>query len=577
MSPVTTAENTGRLGPAEREQALDRLRRERFDVVVVGAGATGAGCALDAASRGLTVALLEARDFAAGTSSRSSKLIHGGLRYLQQRNFALVREALRERSLLLNVIAPHLVSPVRFLFPLHRRWERAYVGAGMVLYDSLGGRRGLEPHRYHRKSATLRLAPALAAEPVVGGFTYSDGQFDDARYAVTLARTAASYGAVVASNVPVVGIDRPGGGSSRVTARDLQTGEEIQVGARTIVNATGVWTDDVQRLVGAASEFEVRASKGVHLVLPRDRLRLDVGLILPTEKSVLFVIPWHERHWIVGTTDTDWHLDKAHPAASSEDVDYLLAHLNRALAEPVGRDDIEGVYAGLRPLLSGESEDTSTLSREHVVSHPAPGVAAVAGGKWTTYRVMAKDAIDTIAADLQESVPRSCTDVTPLLGAEGFVALQNRSGLLAAEHGLAQPRVERLLRRYGSRVLEVLEPLSERPDLADPLTGADEYLQAEIRYAATHEGALHLDDVLTRRTRISIETRHRGVDSAAAAADLIADVLGWSEDDRRREIELYRGRVEAERASQEQPDDRSANAARTAAPDALPGLPPTVT
>lgn len=575
MPPFTVVENTGRLGPAEREIALDRLRRERFDVIVVGAGATGTGCALDAATRGLTVALLEARDFAAGTSSRSSKLVHGGLRYLQQRNFSLVREALRERSLLLNTIAPHLVSPVRFLFPLHRRWERAYVGAGMSLYDTLGGSRGLPPHRYHGKSATLGLAPALAPEPVVGGFTYSDGQFDDARYAVALARTAASFGAVVGSNLPVVGIERSGGRVSGVTARDSLTGEEIRVAGRTVVNATGVWTDDVQRMVGAEAEFRVRASKGVHLVIPRDRLRLEVGLILPTEKSVLFVIPWHERHWIVGTTDTDWHLDKAHPAASSEDVDYLLGHLNGALAEPVNRDDIEGVYAGLRPLLAGESDDTSSLSREHVVSRPAPGVAAVAGGKWTTYRVMAKDAVDAIALDLERSVPRSCTDLTPLLGAEGYVALRNRSALLAAEHGLEQARVERLLRRYGSGLLEMLEPVSRRPDLADPLPGADEYLQAEIRYAATHEGALHLDDVLTRRTRISIETRHRGVESAPAAAALIADVLGWSEADRRREVELYLGRVEAERASQEQPDDRSANAARIAAPDPLPGLPPT--
>src|SRR4051812_31566580 len=542
----------GRLGPRQRERNLERLKTQTFDIVVVGGGVVGAGSALDAASRGLDVALVEARDLASGTSSRSSKLIHGGLRYLEQMEFHLVREALHERSLLLNRLAPHLVRPVSFLYPLTRRvWERAYVGAGMLLYDSLGGYKGLHRHRHMSRRKALKIAPALDPDTLIGGIQYADAQVDDARHTLAVARTAARFGAAVASSIRVVGFLREGERVTGVRARDHVSGREIAIRARQVINATGVWTDDVQHLVGERGKFQVRASKGIHLVVPRDRLQLDTGLILRTETSVLFVIPWG-RHWLIGTTDTDWNLDKQHPAASRKDIDYILEHLNRHLERPLGRDDVEGVYAGLRPLLSGESESTSKLSREHSVAVPVPGLVSVAGGKYTTYRVMAKDAVDAVVHGLDRAVPPSATDVTPLVGADGFKALWNRRARVAAASGLHVARIEHLLRRYGSRIDELLAEVASRPELGEPLPGADDYLAVEIRYAASHEGALHLDDVLTRRTRISIETWDRGLEAAEHAARLMGEVLGWDDATTAAEVEFYRERVAAERRSQEQ-------------------------
>jgi glycerol-3-phosphate dehydrogenase len=513
------------------------------------------------------VALVEARDFAAGTSSRSSKLVHGGLRYLEQRDFRLVREALKERSLLLNTLAPHLVQPVPFLLPLTERWQRAYVGAGMLLYDGLGGHAGLPRHRHLTRRAALALAPALRRDALVGAVQYHDAKVDDARHTVTVARTAAQFGAAVASDLRAIGFNREGERVTGVHVRDEQTGDELDVRAREVVNATGVWTDDVQHLVGERGKFQVRASKGIHLVVPRDRIQSDTGLILRTETSVLLVIPWG-RHWIVGTTDTDWSLDKQHPAASRTDIDYLLDHVNAALSQPLTHADVEGVYAGLRPLLRGESESTSRLSREHTVAVPTPGIVAVAGGKYTTYRVMAEDAIDVVARGLDRAVPPSVTATTPLLGAPGFRALWNRRERLADESGLHVARVEHLLRRYGSRCEDLLEEVRARPELGRPLPGADDYLAVEVRYASSHEGALHLDDVLTRRTRISIETWDRGLEAAEPAARLLGEVLGWDELQIAREVDVYRARVAAERLSQRQADDRAADLARTAAPDA---------
>jgi len=561
-----------RLGPEERGAALARMAEEIFDVVVVGGGVTGCGCALDAARRGLSVALVEARDFSSGTSSRSSKLIHGGLRYLEQQDFGLVREALRERSLLLNVLAPHLVRPVAFLYPLTSRvWERMYVGAGMLLYDGLGGYKGLHRHRHLTKRAALRLAPALAPRSLIGAIQYYDAQVDDARHTLTVARTAAQYGAAVASNAEVIGLLREGERVTGVRVRDGQGGEQILVRAREVINAAGVWTDDLQHLVGERGKLKVRASKGVHLVIPRDRIQLDTGLILRTEKSVLFVIPWG-RHWIVGTTDTDWTLDKAHPAASRTDIDSVLEHVNRALHQPLTHEDVEGVYAGLRPLLTGESESTSQLSREHTVAVPVPGLVAVAGGKYTTYRVMARDAVDAAARGLDQAVAPSRTDATELVGAEGFRALFNGRERLAASSGVHPARIEHLLGRYGARIDDLLAEVAERPDLGQPLEGADDYMRVEVRYAASHEGAQHLEDVLTRRTHISIETWDRGLTSAEPAARLMAEVLDWSDEQVEREVDNYRPRVAAERRSQEQPDDPAADTVRTSAPDVRSAL-----
>jgi glycerol-3-phosphate dehydrogenase len=566
------------LSPQAREDALDAMESEVLDVLVVGGGVVGAGAALDAVTRGLTVGLVEARDVASGTSSRSSKLMHGGLRYLEMLDFRLVAEALKERGLNLERLAPHLVKKVPFLYPLtHRGWERFYVGSGVALYDAMSKASGygssVPIHRHLTRRGARKLAPSLRKDALVGALRYYDAQVDDARHTMFLARTAAAYGAHVATRARVVDLVKEGERVVGAHVRDLETGRELTVRARQVVNATGVWTDDTQQMAGERGLFHVRASKGIHLVVPRDRLRSETGMILRTEKSVLFVIPWG-RHWIIGTTDTAWSLSKDHPAASESDIDYLLDHVNEVLETPLTRDDVQGVYAGLRPLLEGESEATSKLSREHAVGHPAPGLVVVAGGKYTTYRVMAKDAIDEavhgLEAQLDRKVPACVTEDVPLLGAEGYEALWNTRHLLARSSGLHEVRVEHLLNRYGSLVHEVLALIEADPSLGEPLGGADDYLRAEVVYATSHEGARHLDDVLTRRTRISIEEFDRGLGACEEVAELMAGVLGWDDAQRTREVEHYRSRVEAERESQRMPDDETADAARKGAPDVVP-------
>ncbi|HEV7907082.1 MAG TPA: glycerol-3-phosphate dehydrogenase [Pseudonocardiaceae bacterium] len=564
---------TGRLGPQEREESWRRLGEETFDLVVVGGGVVGVGTALDAATRGLRVALVEARDLASGTSSRSSKLFHGGLRYLEQLEFGLVREALRERELMLTHLAPHLVKPVSFLYPLkHRFWERPYTAAGLLLYDTMGGGRTVPGQKHLTRAGAQRLVPALRDDALVGGIVYYDAQADDARHTMMVGRTAAHYGAVVRPSTQVIDFLREADRVSGVRVRDVEDGRETEVRAHAVINATGVWTDELQRLAGSRGRFRVRASKGVHIVVPRDRIVSESGIILRTEKSVLFVIPWRTNHWIIGTTDTDWNLDLAHPAATRHDIDYLLEHVNSVLATPLNHDDIEGVYAGLRPLLAGESESTSKLSREHAVARVSPGLVAIAGGKYTTYRVMGADAVDAASVDVPGRIQPSITDKVPLLGADGYHALVNQADQLAGQHGLHPYRVRHLLDRYGSLVHEVLALADNAPDLLKPVPGAPDYLQVEVVYAARNEGALHLEDVLTRRTRISIEYPHRGVESAEPVARLMGDVLGWDDAQIAREVEIYNARVKAERDSQEQPDDLAADAVRASAPEARPKI-----
>ncbi len=567
---------TGRaLSPRNREDALAAMRdAPELDVLIVGGGVVGAGAALDAVTRGLSTAIVEARDWASGTSSRSSKLIHGGLRYLEMLDFGLVREALHERALLSQHIAPHLIRPVEFLYPLTRRfWERPYVGAGVLLYDTMGTAagtaRGLPHHRHLSKRRALREAPCLRPDSLTGAVQYWDAQVDDARHTMMVVRTAVAFGALAANRTRVLRFRHEGGRVTGARLVDLETGTEFDVRAKQIINATGVWTDETQQLADTRGQFQVRASKGVHLVVPRDRLQSSTGLILRTETSVLFVIPWG-RHWIIGTTDTDWNLDLAHPAASARDIDYLLAQVNSVLTSPLTRDDVEGVYAGLRPLLSGESESTSKLSREHVVGHPVPGLVVIAGGKYTTYRVMGKDAVDEAVRAMDEKVPESVTEKIPLVGADGWDGVRNQRQQLAARSGLHVVRIDHLLGRYGSLVHELLDLIAADPSLAEPLPGVDDYLRAEAVYAVTHEGARHLDDVLARRTRASIEAWDRGVSAAPVVAALMAEQLGWDEVHTATEVRHYLARVAAERESQEQPDDATADAARLGAADIVP-------
>ncbi|MCZ4277125.1 glycerol-3-phosphate dehydrogenase [Rhodococcoides yunnanense] len=565
---LSNRSNTTFLGPQARVAAWERLSAEQFDVVVVGGGVVGAGVALDAATRGLKVALVEARDFASGTSSRSSKMFHGGLRYLEQLEFGLVREALHERELSLSTLAPHLVKPLKFLFPLtHRVWERPYIAAGIFLYDSMGGAKSVPAQKHLTRSGALRMAPGIRRKSLIGGIRYYDTIVDDARHTMSVARTAAHYGAVVRTSTQVVGFLREADRVSGVRVRDSENGVTTEVRGHVVINATGVWTDEVQALSSQRGRFRVRASKGVHIVVPRDRIVSEAAIILRTEKSVLFIIPWG-AHWIIGTTDTDWKLDLAHPAATKADIDYILGEVNAVLVTPLTHADIDGVYAGLRPLLAGESDETSKLSREHAVARVAPGLVAIAGGKYTTYRVMAEDAVDLAAEDIPARVASSITEKVPLVGADGYFALVNQTHHLATKYGLHPYRVKHLLDRYGSLIDEVLQLAADKPELLQPITDAPSYLQVEVVYGAAAEGALHLEDILSRRTRISIEYTHRGVNCAGQVAALVAPVLGWEAATVDREVENYNARVEAEIKSQMQPDDESADALRVVAPEA---------
>jgi glycerol-3-phosphate dehydrogenase len=547
----------GALDARDRGAMLTRLATERFDVLVIGGGVTGAGTALDAASRGLRVALVEARDLASGTSSRSSKLIHGGLRYLEQFDFKLVYEALRERDLLVSKLAPHLVKPVSFLYPLYKKVvERPYVGAGLVLYDSMEGtRRPVARHRHLSARGALKRAPALSPDRLAGAMLYYDAQVDDARHTLTVARTAAAHSAVIGTRLSVVGLLRSAERVTGARVRDEESGRILEVSAEAVVICAGVWTDLVHELGGVQAGYKVRMSKGVHIVVPRAAVDADTGMILRTEKSVLFFIPWGE-HWIVGTTDTDFAGDRAEPVATEEDIEYILAAANRVLARPLIRADVIGVYAGLRPLVDAPAgngakpnggKPTTKLSREHVVDTPVPGLASIAGGKFTTYRLMARDVVDAAVADWDREVPGSVTEQVPLLGADGLAAVQPAVGRLAEDYGVPRAAVEHLLGRYGTLAAEVLELVKGDAALGRPLATGHPYLRAEVAYAVSHEGALHVEDVLMRRTRLFIESADSGAAVAADVAALMGRPLGWSRRRRAAETRRYLDLVEAER------------------------------
>ena len=534
-----------RLGPDDRAESLARLGSEQLDVLVIGGGVVGAGAALDAATRGLSVGLLEMRDWASGTSSRSSRLAHGGLRYLEQLEFGLVREALAERGLLLERLAPHLVRPVPFLLPLtHRGWERPYLGAGVALYDALSriSRKGtaLRGHRHLSRTSVQRLAPGLDPEIVVGAIGFHDAQIDDVRHTLAVVRTAASRGAMTASRVEVTGLLRARGDGEDADGRvvgasvlDHESGRSITVRARAVLAATGVWGDQVDRWLGRASAAPVVPSMGVHLVVSRSAIDLRTAVIARTPSSVLFLLPWG-GHWLVGTTDTPWDGERAEPRASAEDVAYLLDQANRWLTRPLTMADIIGVYAGLRPLVAADlagtgAAETTKISREHLVSRPVPGLVAVAGGKYTTYRVMAADAVDAVADELSEPVPPSRTEHVPLAGALGYAEVWAGRQDLATGAGLDLTTIEHLLGRHGVLTREVLDLVAARPELGRRLHPQAPYLAAEIVHAATHEDARHLDDVLVRRTRLALETSDGAHSVAMAAARLVAPTLGWDD------------------------------------------------
>jgi glycerol-3-phosphate dehydrogenase len=572
-----------RLTGATRESAISRLIAstepgQELDVLVIGGGITGAGIALDAVSRGLSTAVVEGQDWASGTSSRSSKLVHGGLRYLQMLDFKLVIEALTERDLLLTEIAPHLVRPIPFLYPLqHRVWERAFVGAGIALYDGLAtirrGKRSLPWHRHLSRKQVTAVFPDLAERAAVGAIQYWDANVDDARYVITVMRTAREFGAHAASRTQVVELTKNDEGAvNGAVLRDLETGTTFPVRARNVISSTGVWTEESQALADDHGGLRVLASKGIHIVVPRERIKGEVGLILQTKTSVLFVIPW-SRYWVIGTTDTPWTEDLANPTANARDIDYVIAEANAVLEHPISRDDIIGTWAGLRPLLQpGTKEGTTSakVSREHTVASPVPGLTVIAGGKFTTYRVMARDAVDFALGAAGAAEHPSITKTTPLVGAGGLAAAESELRALCDGFGWDGALTDHLVHRYGANIRDIAEICDADPDMAAPLAEAPAYLRAEIVYAITHEGALHLDDIMQRRTRMVYEYVDEALAALPEVSAIAAAQLGWTAAHTKAEIAAYREVAAADAAAALETDDASASKARAAARGLVP-------
>ena len=525
--------------PFRRADALRRLADEEFDVLVIGGGVTGAGVALDAASRGLRTALVEKGDFASGTSSKSSKMIHGGLRYLQQREFRLVYENLAERQRLLDN-APHLVSPLPFLIPLFGRdgvvskaLARSYATA-LWMYDLTGGWRIGHRHREVTKEEALAHLPTLSTEHLVAGFLYFDARADDARLTLSIARTAAfEFGAVLANYTPVVrlitGTDGNVDGAVVRPAPDDET-SDFTIRARTVVNATGVWADAVRTLDEGVDPHAIRPAKGVHVTVPADRMPCDIAAVIPVpkDKRSIFVVSWPDTDLVyLGTTDTDYSGPLDNPACTPEDLDYLLDAANAITTSHLTRADVTGVWAGLRPLLAPTakgghvSERTADLSRRHTVSTSRDGVVTVTGGKLTTYRKMAQDTVDVVVSRLGES-PRRRHCVTKTL------ALMDATTKTRDPVPLAQPHA-RLLGRYGTASADVLALAEGRPELLEPVVAGLPYTGMEVLYAAREEMAGTLDDVLSRRTRATIQRAQATMDAAEAIALLIAPDMGWDE------------------------------------------------
>ncbi|MGA1279458.1 MAG: glycerol-3-phosphate dehydrogenase [Candidatus Nanopelagicaceae bacterium] len=535
------------LNNQQRSEDLEHLESDEFDIVVIGGGVTGVGIALDAASRGLSVALLEAADLASGTSSRSSKLIHGGLRYLEQYDFKLVKEALREREMMVTHLAPHLVKPVSFIYPLTERFkERTYVGAGLALYDILRGfKRALPWHKHLDQRKIAKIAPSLRSDVVTGGIQYFDAQVDDARHTMMIARTAKKYGARIVTRAEVIDLLRTG---KRITGVKVAVDgkKPFDVKAKVTVLAGGVWTTALYERFDIKPGYQVRMSKGSHIVVPGDAISSEGGIIIKTNVSVLFIIPWFGK-WIVGTTDTEYDEDPTQPVASDADIDYILDQANRVLKPRLKRSDVIGVYAGLRPLISSSPDSPTTkLSREHIVDRPTPGFVSIAGGKYTTYRVMAEDAVDIACAELRRITPDSETANLALIGADGYQALRNRLPLIANEYGISEESAVHLIDRYGTLMIEVLDLGKElkQLDLIDPSLP---YLRAEISYAVRSEGAMNLADIIDRRTRIGFESDDHGLSIIEEVATIAAKALGWSAARKRKEIEEFKEHVAAER------------------------------
>jgi glycerol-3-phosphate dehydrogenase len=553
------------LGTFDRSENLVSLAEGTYDVLVIGGGITGAGVALDAASRGLRTALVERDDFASGTSSKSSKLIHGGLRYLQNGDVRLVYEALRERQRLLRN-APHLVKVLPFLIPVFegkggiipKRLARA-VGSSMWMYDLTGGLRIGKRHRRLDRDAALAHMPTLG-DRLAWAYLYYDAQTDDARLTLTVARTAAlDFGATVVNHAAVTAALKDDNG--RVAGAIVDAGGEIEVRAKTVINATGVWADDVRALDEGTNPNSIRPAKGIHIVVPWHKLRNDIAAVVPVrqDRRSVFVVPWTAPDrdtdgvdvpddaggdggvTYIGTTDTDYDGDVDDPQCTAEDVAYLLDAINHAISEPLDESDVLGTWAGLRPLVRDASNSrTADLSRRHRVLTSAGGMITVTGGKLTTYREMAEDAVDAAVgamASAGESLPRrarrSRTRSLALRGAEGWREARKRDAHLAG--------------RYGAEAAVLEAMIAADHTTAEPLVPGLPYRRAEALYAARYEMAVTVDDVLSRRTRSRLLGRDASAAAAHDVAELLAPELGWSETERADQVDRFRAALARER------------------------------
>ncbi len=526
------------LAPFDRADALRRLGAEQFDVLVIGGGITGAGVALDAASRGLSTALVERDDFASGTSSKSSKLVHGGLRYLQHHEYRLVYENLYERQIALRN-APHLVRILPFLIPilskdglLNSKLARD-LGSVLWMYDLTGGLRIGKVHRRIKKEAAVAHMPTLRAPNVAAAYIYYDAQTDDARLTLTIARTAASRGAVVANHVGVTGLRKDSAG--RIVGATVDAdGESIDIDARCVVNATGVWSDTIRAFDEGVHQSTIRPAKGIHITVPWNKVRNDIAAIVPVpkDKRSIFVVPWGDLTYI-GTTDTDYVGPLDDPECTPEDIEYLLNAMNLVMAEPLTKEDIVGTWAGLRPLIAGGSvgEKTADLSRRHAVATSASGLVSVNGGKLTTYRRMAADTVDAVVKAVGRG-GKSTTKRLRLLGAYD-----------------SPPQDQHLAGRYGILARELVELEQADPSLREPLVAGLPYRRSEAVYAVRHEMATTLDDVLSRRTRARLLGRDATAAAAEGVAALIAPELGWDAARIAQEVSTFRAALVHERTA----------------------------
>ena len=534
----------------DRDDARVRLGAEDFDVLVIGGGVTGAGVALDAASRGLRTAIVERDDWASGTSSKSSKLVHGGLRYLQQKEYRLVYENLAERQRLLDN-APHLVHPLPFLIPLFGKdgvvnaaVAKAYTTA-LWLYDLTGGLRIRHRHRRIPKAEALRHVPSLRDDRLVAAFVYYDARTDDARLTLAVVRTAAiDYGAVAANHLGAVALRKDATG--RVAGAELADGTGVR--ARAVVNAAGVWSDDVRALDERTHPDSLRPAKGIHVTVPAHRLPCDIAAVLPVPKDhrSVFVVPWGDRTYI-GTTDTDYEGPLDDPECTPQDVAYLLDAVNSATTSGLTTADVIGSWAGLRPLVKGASTArTADLSRRHQVSVGASGLVTVTGGKLTTYREMAADTVDAVVR-LLGGGGRSRTRHLPLRGAVGLEQLRGPDA--GALLGVAPDLCAHLVDRYGAEATRVLRLANGDASLLEPLVPGLEYLRVEAVWAVRREMACTLDDILARRTRALLRDRDATAAAAPAVAELVAPLLGWSPEESRAEVDRFVALAARERAS----------------------------